>query len=182
MLQLVALAGTVLAVLRAVTLREPPRVLSDGLSQSGPAAARYMLGCPVIRHMVFATNLVLAVTCSAITWIPAYLIRVRAMDTLMVGKARTLLSLLSFWTAFRYLMSARRPGASYRTNEPAIERQHFHGSCGQVNQDPPDNPCKLTMPWVHEYLLMWHRVSRYHPALITRRVTQERHQCFPAIL
>ena len=65
---------------------------------------------------LFATNLVLADICGAITWIPAYLIRVRAMDTLKVGKARTLLSLLSFWTSFHYLMSARRPGARYRTN------------------------------------------------------------------
>jgi len=95
--QIVAVPGLLLAVLAAFTLREPPRGLSDGVSQSEPApsllaVARYMLASPVIRHMVFATTLVIAVTYGAITWIPAYLIRVHAMDTVTVGKALALIA------------------------------------------------------------------------------------------
>ena len=56
------------------------------------SVARFMLANRAIRHMVFGATLVIAVTYGAITWIPAYLMRVHGMDTLVVGQALALIA------------------------------------------------------------------------------------------
>ena len=95
--QIVALPGLLLAILAAFSLREPPRGLSDGYSTTEKvpsmlAVARYMISNPTIFHLVIGTTLVIAVTYGAITWIPAYLIRMHGMETTTIGKALALIA------------------------------------------------------------------------------------------
>jgi MFS family permease len=87
---LVGAPGVVLALVVALTLREPPRGLSEGLQSDGaaPSAAdviRFLWGARSFRHLSFASALYAFVGYSVVTWSPTFLIRSHQMGTGEVG-------------------------------------------------------------------------------------------------
>lgn len=90
--QIVAFPGLALAVLAAITMREPARGMSDGRIRETRAppvlqVISFMFAARAMRHMTVALALVFAVSYGAIAWIPAHLIRVHDMGTIEIGMA-----------------------------------------------------------------------------------------------
>jgi predicted MFS family arabinose efflux permease len=88
--------GIALSLLVAFTLREPPRGYSEGLESSGdaPSAAeviRFLMMSRSFRHLSIGAGLYAFVGYSAVTWTPAFLIRVHGMST---GEVGTVLALI----------------------------------------------------------------------------------------
>ncbi|MBM4336015.1 MAG: MFS transporter [Deltaproteobacteria bacterium] len=86
----VGLPGLLLAVLVALTLREPPRGHSEGLHSDGatPSALdviRFLWSAPTFRHLSLASGLYAFVGYSVINWVPSFLIRTHHMTSGEVG-------------------------------------------------------------------------------------------------
>ena len=86
----VGLPGLVLALLVALTIKEPPRGLSEGIqtNASPPSAmevVRFLWRARAFRHMSIGSALYAFVGYSVITWAPAFLIRSHGMSTGEIG-------------------------------------------------------------------------------------------------
>jgi MFS family permease len=86
----VGLPGLVLAVLVALTLKEPRRGHSEGLESTGevPGAGdviRHLWGLRTFRHVSLGAALYAFVGYSVVTWAPAFLIRSHGMETGAIG-------------------------------------------------------------------------------------------------
>jgi MFS family permease len=92
----VGLPGVLLGIVVALTLREPPRGHSEGLTSRGaaPGALRvvaFLWESRSFRHLSFASALYAFVGYSVISWAPSFLIRSHAMTA---AEAGTWLSLI----------------------------------------------------------------------------------------
>jgi predicted MFS family arabinose efflux permease len=92
----VGLPGVVLALVVALTLREPPRGHSEGLTSGGapPSALQvvaFLWESRSFRHLSFASGLYAFVGYSVISWAPSFLIRSHGMSA---AEAGTWLSLI----------------------------------------------------------------------------------------
>jgi predicted MFS family arabinose efflux permease len=92
----VGLPGVLLALVVALTLREPPRGHSEGLTSGGapPSALQvvaFLWESRSFRHLSFASGLYAFVGYSVISWAPSFLIRSHAMSA---AEAGTWLSLI----------------------------------------------------------------------------------------
>lgn len=94
-IQVVALPGFVLAVIAWLTLKDPPRGMSDDSSESTApplmVTVRYMLSTPSMRQLLIGSTLIIIVGYGAVAWLPSYFIRVHGMTATQVG---TILALM----------------------------------------------------------------------------------------
>ena len=95
--QIVALPGLVIAVLAALTMREPRRGQSETNESANEEAAlfretlKFMFSAPSMRHLIIALALVFAISYGTITWTPAHLIRVHEMSATQIGMTLALI-------------------------------------------------------------------------------------------
>jgi predicted MFS family arabinose efflux permease len=92
----VGVPGIALALLVALTLREPPRGHSEGLVSSGDAPSageviRFLLMSRSFRHLSIGAGLYAFVGYSAVTWSPSFLIRAHDMSPADVGMSLALI-------------------------------------------------------------------------------------------
>jgi predicted MFS family arabinose efflux permease len=94
-IQVVALPGFVLAIIAWLTLKDPPRGMSDDSSESTApplmVTVRYMLSTPSLRQLLIGSTLIIIVGYGAVAWLPSYFIRVHGMTATQVG---TILALM----------------------------------------------------------------------------------------
>ncbi|MBL8772980.1 MAG: MFS transporter [Phenylobacterium sp.] len=83
----VGLAGVPLALIIALTLREPARQGHDAPASTEPAGAalRALLGRPALRHLVLALSVGAFATYGLTQWIPAFFIRVHGLSLTQIG-------------------------------------------------------------------------------------------------
>jgi predicted MFS family arabinose efflux permease len=94
-IQVVALPGFVLAIIAWLTLKDPPRGMSDDSSESTApplmVTVRYMLSTPSLLQLLIGSTLIIIVGYGAVAWLPSYFIRVHGMTATQVG---TILALM----------------------------------------------------------------------------------------
>lgn len=96
---IVGLPGVVLAIVVRLTLREPPRGLSDGPAAGGASEVEplgetllFMWRLPALRHLLIATSLQTLTIAAQLAWHASFLVRIHGMSLTAVGLAMGLIS------------------------------------------------------------------------------------------
>ena len=85
-LQIVGFAGVPVALLAALTLREPSRPrATQGTTEMAPRALRALLGRPAFVHLAIAISLSTICSSGMSQWFPSFLMRSFGMSMLQVG-------------------------------------------------------------------------------------------------
>lgn len=94
-IQVIALPGFALAILAWLTLKDPPRGMSD--AQTGGKAPpilatfKYMWQTQALRQILIASTLIIIVGYGTVAWLPSYFIRAHGMSATQIGGALALL-------------------------------------------------------------------------------------------
>ncbi len=96
---IVGLPGLLVAAVMQLTVKEPPRGLSDGKVDTTHASvlevARILFSRPVYRHYIIGASLSALVAVSTLIWAPSFLTRSYHMELRVVGAALALTAFLS---------------------------------------------------------------------------------------
>jgi len=96
-IQVIALPGFALAVIAWLTLKDPPRGMSDAQAQNAAqdtvqhaapplmVTVKYMLSTPSLRQLLIGSTLIIIVGYGAVAWLPSYFIREHGITATQVG-------------------------------------------------------------------------------------------------